>query len=270
VTAHAPLVLLAIGAGVGAFGTLVGAGGGFLLTPLLLVLYPHDSPRTVTAISLGVVTCNAASGSLAYARQRRIDYRSGLLFAAAALPGSVAGSLVVGTVSRRGFDLLMGAVLGVLALWLVAGGRRVRRPPRSRLERRRIVDRRGETYAYEVPLRRGLGFSAAIGFVSSFLGIGGGVVHVPVLVRALGFPIHVATATSHLTLAFVAGAATVTHVADGSFGTTSLARTALLSAGVVVGAQAGALLSARLRGAVIQWLLAAALCLLAARITLVR
>ena len=71
----ASLVLVAIGFGVGAFGTLVGAGGGFILTPILLVLYPHDTPRTITAISIAVVFFNAASGSLAYARQRRTDLR---------------------------------------------------------------------------------------------------------------------------------------------------------------------------------------------------
>lgn len=262
---QAPL-LVALGIAVGAFGTLVGAGGGFLLTPILLLLYPHDSPRTVTAISLGVVTANAASGSLAYARQQRIDYRSGLAFAAAALPGSVVGSLLVGSVSRRSFDLVTTAVLTALAVWLVFGGRGSRWAPRGRVEPRILIDWRGHAHTYEVPVARGVCLSAGVGFLSSFLGIGGGVVHVPVLVRALGFPIHVATATSHFTLAFVSGSGTLTHVAAGDFDVSSLHCTALLSAGVVVGAQAGARVSVRMRGAVIHWLLATALCALAARL----
>ena len=77
--------LVALGLGVGAVGTLVGAGGGFLLTPVLLLVYPHDPPQTITAISLAAVWANSTSGSLAYARQRRIDYRSGLVFGAATL-----------------------------------------------------------------------------------------------------------------------------------------------------------------------------------------
>ncbi|MGH3000420.1 MAG: sulfite exporter TauE/SafE family protein, partial [Gaiellaceae bacterium] len=97
------VILVAIGVGVGTFGTIVGAGGGFILTPILLLLYPHDSPRTITAISLAVVFFNAASGSVAYARQRRIDYRSGVVFAIATLPGAVGGALLVGHVSRHVF-----------------------------------------------------------------------------------------------------------------------------------------------------------------------
>src|SRR5476649_259311 len=106
----AALVLVAIGFAVGAFSTNVGAGGGFILTPILLVLYPHDPPRTITAISIAVVFFNAGSGSIAYAKQRRIDYRSGLVFGIATLPGAVLGALAVGHVSRRFFDLLMAVV----------------------------------------------------------------------------------------------------------------------------------------------------------------
>ena len=74
--AHTAALLVLLGFAVGAFGTLVGAGGGFILTPVLLVLYPHESPQTITAISLMAVFFNALSGTFAYARQRRIDYAS--------------------------------------------------------------------------------------------------------------------------------------------------------------------------------------------------
>ena len=262
-------MLVAIGFGVGAFGTLIGAGGGFILTPILLLLYPHDSPRTITAISLAAVFCNAASGTAAYARQRRIDYRSGIAFALATLPGAVGGALVVGSVSRHVFNGIMGAVLGVLAIWLVAGERWPLPLPQRHLETREVVDRSGTQYAYLVPLRRGVLYSLGVGFLSSFLGIGGGVIHVPLLVRALGFPLHVATATSHFVLAVMAGTGTATHIGLGSFAHGhGVRRTLALSAGVVAGAQLGAHVSLRLRGAVIQWLLAVALLALAARLLL--
>ena len=67
------LLLVLLGFAVGAFGTLVGAGGGFILAPVLLILYPHDSAQTLSSISIAVVFFNALSGSVAYARQRRID-----------------------------------------------------------------------------------------------------------------------------------------------------------------------------------------------------
>ncbi|HEY8775457.1 MAG TPA: sulfite exporter TauE/SafE family protein [Gaiellaceae bacterium] len=260
-------LLVLIGFAVGAFGTLIGAGGGFILTPILLLLYPHDSPQTLTAISLAAVFFNAASGSAAYARQRRIDYRSGTVFALATLPGAIGGAVAVGSVSRQLFDGIMGAVLALLAVWLLIGERWPLPTPKRHLERRVLTDRAGETYTYTVPLRRGALYSLAVGFLSSFLGIGGGVIHVPLLVRALGFPTHIATATSHFVLAIMAGTGSLTHIALGSFAHHhGLRRTLALSVGVVAGAQLGARISLRLRGSVIQLLLAAALLALAARL----
>ena len=160
-------------------------------------------------------------------------------------------------------------MLALLAVWLLIGERWPLPTPKHHLERRVLIDRTGETYSYAVPLRRGALYSLAVGFVSSFLGIGGGVIHVPLLVRALGFPTHIATATSHFVLAIMAGTGTLTHIALGTLrprprhqkGTS-------LSLGVIVGAQVGAHVSLRLRGPVIQRLLAAALLVLAARLLL--
>lgn len=265
-TTQTAVLLVLIGFGVGAFGTVIGAGGGFILTPILLLLYPHESAQTLTAISLTAVFFNAASGSVAYARQRRIDYRSGIVFALATIPGAIGGALLVGGISRQAFNAIMGAVLAALAVWLVAGERWPLRRARGHLEQRALTDRQGETYEYGVPLRRGALLSLGVGFLSSFLGIGGGVIHVPLLVRAFGFPTHIATATSHFVLAIMAGTGTATHLVLGSFHHHGFRRTVALSAGVVAGAQLGAHASLRLGGRVIQWLLAAALLALAARL----
>ena len=261
------ILLGLLGLGVGAFGTLVGAGGGFILTPILLLLYPHDSPRTLTAISLAVVFFNAASGSVAYARQRRIDYRSGLVFGIATIPGAVGGALAVGVTPRRVFQLVMAIVLVLLAAWLVVGKGERNGAREHGGTLRRLTDRQGQVHEYRVPLLLGSVYSLGVGFFSSFLGIGGGVIHVPVLVRLIGFPTHVATATSHFVLAQMAGAGTLTHVVTGSFAHGhGLRRTAALAGGVVLGAQLGALVSLRLSGAAIEWLLALALAGLAARL----
>jgi uncharacterized membrane protein YfcA len=261
------LLLCGIGFAVGAFGTLIGAGGGFILTPILLLLYPHESAQTLTAISLAAVFFNAASGSVAYARQRRIDYRSGIVFGLATLPGAIAGAIAVGAVSRQLFDAIMGCLLALLAVWVLVGERWRLPQPTRHLHRRELVDCTGAHYVYAVPVRRGACYSVVVGFLSSFLGIGGGVIHVPLLVRALGFPTHIATATSHFVLALMAGTGTLTHIALGSFAHRhGIRRAAALSIGVVCGAQLGAHVSLRLRGPVIQWLLAASLFALAARL----
>lgn len=92
-TTFAYIGLISLGFIVGTYGTLIGAGGGFVLMPILLILYPRESADRLTAISLAVVFFNALSGSGAYARMKRIDYKSGLMFAAATIPGAIIGAL---------------------------------------------------------------------------------------------------------------------------------------------------------------------------------
>jgi len=117
----------------------------------------------------------------------------------------------------------------------------------------------------EVADRIGAIGSAYIAVLSSLLGIGGGIVHVPFLIRVLRLPPHVATATSHFVLTFMALTATITHLALGQF-EHGLAPTMYLAVGVMMGAPIGAALSARLHGSVIVRLLALALCLVGVRL----
>ena len=132
-----------------------------------------------------------------------------------------------------------------------------------------LIDRYGRRFEYAVPMRRGVAYSSVVGFASSFLGIGGGGIHVPLLVRVLGFPTHIATATSHFVLAIIAGSGALTHVAAGSFAHGHGIRRAIaLSIGVVAGAQLGARLSLRASGRIVETLLGVALLALAARLLL--
>src|SRR5436309_13816623 len=104
-------LLIPLGFVVGAFGTLIGAGGGFILVPALLLLYPSAKPSVITGISLAVVFFNAASGSVAYAREHRIDFRTGMAFAGAAVPGAIVGALAVGFLPCGVFDAGFGLLL---------------------------------------------------------------------------------------------------------------------------------------------------------------
>jgi Sulfite exporter TauE/SafE len=58
--------LVALGFAVGTYGTIIGLGGGFILVPALLLLYPDYDPEQFTAISLAVVFANTTSGSISY------------------------------------------------------------------------------------------------------------------------------------------------------------------------------------------------------------
>jgi uncharacterized protein len=265
----AAAAFVALGFGIGTLGTLIGAGGGFILLPILALLFPLEPTGTLTATSLAVVAANATSGAIAYGRQRRIDFRSGIAFAIATLPGSVAGALLARSIARGPFDTAFALVLLALAIVLLRTdadqgpaapeGRAWGRVPRA------LVDAEGTVHRYSVELPLGIAISFVIGFASSLLGIGGGFIHVPALIAVLGFPVHIATATSHFVLAIMATVGTITHILAGDL-TDVWPRAVLLAGGAVVGAQVGARLSTRVHGTVIVRLLAGALAVVALRL----
>src|SRR5699024_2942122 len=74
----------------GGYGTIVGAGGGFILVPALLLLF-NLSPAVAAGTGLVIVLINSLTGVVGYSRQKRIDYRTGLKIAIGAIPGSIFG-----------------------------------------------------------------------------------------------------------------------------------------------------------------------------------
>lgn len=264
-----PLLFL-LGIVVGTFGTLVGAGGGFVLVPLLALLEPALATAAVTGVSLAVVAFNATSGALAYARDRRIDYRSGIPFAVATLPGSVLGAIITQYLDRRWFDITFAILLVGLAALLIRRGEAAPRPETAegsgRWDRQReLTDRAGTLHRYRVHMPTGVAISFAVGFASSLLGIGGGIIHVPVLIGVLGFPTHIATATSHFVLAIMATAGTITHLVAGDL--RGLERqTVIIGIGAVIGAQLGARVSTRVHGLLIVRALAVGLAFVGLRL----
>jgi hypothetical protein len=222
----------------------------------------------VTSISLAVVFFNALSGSVAYARMQRIDYKSGLWFALATLPGAILGALSTSYVPRHLFNGVFGALLIAASIFLFFYERKekaVHEHHNGALLTRQLTDRDGVTYTFSYNLKVGLAISAIVGYVSSFLGIGGGIIHVPALAHVLDFPIHVATATSHFVLAIMALAGTIAHIMTGAFAHGAY-RTIALAIGVLIGAQLGAKLSNRVHGKWIIRGLAIALGFVGARI----
>ncbi len=262
------LGLVALGFVVGAYGTIIGAGGGFVLVPVLLLIYPGSGPEDVTAVSLAVVCANATSGSIAYARQRRIDYLTGAIFVAASVPGVIAGAITVHFVPERVFSSVFGVMLLAVAAFSVRGGSQTIRPPETGrgVLVRHMVDPDGRVYRYAYRVWRGVILSAGVGFVSSLFGIGGGVIHVPAMIILLHVPVQYAVATSHFILAFTSAGATIIHAFDGSLGGDALVRAAALAAGAVPGAQLGAFLAHRIRGRQVLQLLAVAIVVLGVRL----
>ncbi len=256
-----------LGVFVGTYGTLVGAGGGFIIVPILLIFFATQfTTIQASATSLFVVLCNGISASIAFVRQKKIDYSTGVRFAAATVPSAFIGGQVASYFGDTIFKLVFGVLLIGVAIFL-----NLRPDPKkaqaladpdkplpSGFVRRAITIANGTRYEYAFNMRSGLLFSFAIGFLSSILGVGGGIFMVPAMVFLFGFPAHLAAATSSFVLVFTALSGTVSHLLQGNilFGP-ALA----MSAGVIVGAQMGAAIAQRVQGKAIVRFLSVALIL---------
>ena len=252
------VLLIALGLLIGSFGTLIGAGGGFLLVPLLLLGYQFPPPDAV-GTSLALVFLNALSGTIAYLRQRRVDLSLGWKFAAATIPGAIGGAFLTRVLSSSLFSLGFGLLLLVIAALLFFG--RTATPSR-RADARTIVDASGESHVYRVDAWKGVVVSFFVGILSSVFGIGGGIIHVPFLIVALSLPVHVATATSHFVLSISTLVGATTFL---TLGHVDLKTTALIGVGILTGAQFGARASLKAAPALIRLILAGSLGLVGAR-----
>ncbi len=267
-------ILILTGFLIGMFGTLIGAGGGFILVPILILSHPELSPETITAISIVIVAANAISGSIAYARSGRIDYKAGLLFALATIPGSILGVLSTQFIPKNIFNILFGLLLIALSVYLLLRHNKPVAPISADTTKRRwkhhsLVDNSGITYNYTYNQTRGIIISIIVGYLSPLLGIGGGIIHVPALVQWLRFPVFIATATSHFILAIMATVSVAVHAIKGSYNDPKILHMVIgLIIGVIPGAQLGAWLSHKLHSHTIIRVLAVCLGLVGIRILL--
>jgi len=252
---HVYTILFFAGLGIGALGTLIGAGGGWMIVPLLLFGY-HFSPQEAVGTSLAVVFLNALSGSVAYMVQGRVLYRMGLAFAIATIPGALGGALLVQYLDSRWFSTFFGVFLLLIAAFLHRG----RQLPFFVRPRGTHVSSESLQALRSPYMRLGIVISFLVGAISSLFGIGGGIIHVPFLIVILGIPVHAATATSHFVLAITSLTGTLAFLRHGQV---RLPVAGSMGLGVLLGAQLGALLSTRLPSEPIRRTLAVALAVFA-------
>ncbi len=260
------VLLLLLGMFAGTYGTIVGAGGGFVIVPSLslIPLYLSMTPQSITGISLVAVIANAISAVIAYSRQHRILYSIAFFLGACAIPGAILGRNAVAYFDRSRFEMLFGAVLVLLAIYLM-----LRKPPKRRspgevhhrfgvIHRTFQVD--GKEEVAEIDLRIGAVAVFVIGFLAALFGLGGGLMLVPILVAVLAIPPSYATATSQMYLLLATLVAIITDLFTGGKALTEHWEMALpLAIGTVLGAQAGARVSKYLTDKWIVRLLAIAL-----------
>ena len=263
------LFLTLMGFATGVFGVMIGAGGGFVLVPILRIFFDKD-PAIVAGTALALVALNAMGGTFRYRTMRVVDTRSAYMFAIVAIPGSVIAPFALGKLVTElpgAFDLLFGVMLLVFGLWFAfrriksgdgsdaKGFRRMRgfMTPNA-LRMRLIVTDGGSVYRYRFHEPFAVAVNFVLGFMSSFFGVGGGFLRTPILVYVFTFPVRVAAATSLFALAFYASMGAVVHLVLGNI--EWFPTFAFSGLGLFFGGQLGAKISAHVSGGWIMWILA--------------
>ncbi|MFC3125234.1 sulfite exporter TauE/SafE family protein [Pseudoroseomonas globiformis] len=254
------MLLLGIGFGVGWLSGLFGVGGGFLLTPLLLLI---GIPAPVAVASGANQTLGASvSGLIAQWRRGNVDPRMGAVLLVGGFIGSALGVQLFAWLRRQGQVDLAVSIFYIVVLGSV-GALMVRESVRAIWRRRRkqggparlhahmwmhglpfkLRFRKSRLYISVIPpMMVGLG----IGVLSAVMGVGGGFMLVPAMIYLLGMPTAVVIGTSLFQVVFVA--ANVTFLQAVTTGSVDIVLTLLLLLGGVAGAQFGAAMGTRLRG----------------------
>jgi len=269
------LLLLALGAGAGVLSGMFGVGGGFALTPLLILL--GLPPPVAVASQANVVLASSVSGALYHLRRGGVDLAMGSLLAAGGLAGCALGVLLFSLLGGLGrledalrFSYVallstVGALMVVEGMRSLSGGgvrpRRARHGWAHRLPLR-VRFRRSRLYASAL---LPLGVGCGVGALSAFLGVGGGFVLIPLMLLLVGMPAGLVVGTSLFQMTFVAAAASYLQATQNF--AVDLVLAAPLVAGAVVGARHGARLGERLPTRTLRLLLGALLLLLAAQLT---
>lgn len=189
----------------GAFGSVLGIGGGLFIIPSL-TLFLGVRLKTAIAASIVAVIATSLGGGNVYVRSHVADIRLGLLLALATVPGAVIGALLATHAPARVLAGIFAVVLAFSAHRMLQSARRP--APKTELTQADVPEpsrfrgsffdtASGSLVRYRVTrVPIGVATSIAAGLISGLLGVGGGIVQVPVMNLIMRVPIKVATTTS--------------------------------------------------------------------------
>jgi uncharacterized membrane protein YfcA len=242
------LSLVAIGVLAGTLGSLVGLGGGFIIVPLT-TLFLNLPSRIIAGTSTAVIVINSLTSAWVYGKQRRIDYKSAAAFAIASIPGAFVGAHFSHYLPTHLFNLAFGVFLICTSIFLMIKPKEAKNVIFRPTSHRSFHDATGKLFKYDFNLPVGLVAAFFVGFLSSLFGIGGGTVMVPVMVLLLGFPPHVAVATSMMMVLVSSFVGALSHA---MLGDVAWLYALNLAIGAWVGGQIGPRMAAKASG---PWLL---------------
>jgi uncharacterized protein len=263
------LYVIALGGVVGLLTGMVGVGGGFLTTPILMIFYGIP-PSVAVASATTQITGTSISGVLAHRRRKGVDYQMGAVIIAGGILGAVAGGFLFRMLQQVGqidvaVSLLYVILLGTIGTLMAkeAGQalgmlpkRENKRPPRRHNPIVAALPFRWRFYRsglYISPLAPFiLGFLS--GMLTALLGVGGGFIMVPAMIYLLGMSAQVVVGTSLLQILFVTAITTIVHATTTR--SVDIVLTVLLLIGSVVGAQYGARFAQQMKPELLRMILA--------------
>ena len=239
------LLMIAGGTAAGVFGSLLGLGGGVLIVPLLTLVFGLEL-REAVGVSLVSVIMTSSVAAGVYLERHTADLRLGMRLELFTAIGALIGGSIAFLLSERLLALLFAGLLIYVAVSML----RARTPAAP-------VGPPGEPETYEVRnMRLGVVGATGAGVLSALLGVGGGIVKVPLMHLGMGVPLRVATATSNLMVGITAAASAVIYVIHGGVDPYVAGPTVI---GVFLGASIGSRISHRVDVRVLRFLFVAVL-----------
>ncbi|MBV7255619.1 sulfite exporter TauE/SafE family protein [Pacificimonas sp. WHA3] len=245
-------VIIGLGLIVGITSGLFGVGGGFLMTPLLM--FYGIPPAVAVASSATQVTGSSVSGAMAHWRRGGVDLKMGAVLVAGGIVGALLGSLLFSLLQTIGQIDLTISLIYVVFLSIVGFSMLTETVRTLRRQAKGIRPKRTKRHnAFIAALPGRMRFRAAglyisplapfligilVGVLTFVMGIGGGLIMVPILIYVLGMSVSVVVGTSLFQIVFTTAAITMLHAVQSK--TVDIVLAVLLLLGGVIGAQLGA------------------------------
>ncbi len=265
------LLILGLGGAVGLLSGIFGVGGGFLMTPLLIMF---GIPPTVAAASdSNQIVGASTSGTVAHFRLGNVDFKMGLLLLIGGVVGGTAGVQIIKVLRQLGnadflINLTYVLMLGIIGSYMFAESLQSMRKaqietPSHRVKKESLYGRMSKILPWQMEFpRSGVRLSALmplvlgtlVGILAAIMGVGGGFIMVPVMVYLLRMPMHVVVGTSLFQILFTCINVTIMQAWRNH--TVDFILALLLLIGSSIGAQVGAKLGKKLRGDQLKILLA--------------
>ncbi|MBU4034255.1 MAG: sulfite exporter TauE/SafE family protein [Proteobacteria bacterium] len=259
------LVVMGLGLGVGLLSGLFGVGGGFLMTPLLMMI--GIPPTIAAATDANQIVAASASGTFSHWRLGNVDFKMGFYLLIGGFFGGAGGVQVIKILRATGGADFMIKMTYVIMLGLVgsfmfveslhamrktkkvttttdqvSSPKKKKRGFFAALPMQIYFEKSGVTHSALVPLVLG----TFVGVLAAIMGVGGGFLMVPVMIYMLRMPMHVVVGTSLFQILFTC--IEVTYLQAYSNHTVDFMLALLLLVGSVFGAQIGTVLGKKLHG----------------------